>query len=416
MMPIRSSKIKLTKLKSGEVHRGPICVTAGDTPVEIRSDAQEPATIDAGDGPGIVICDRGEVRICNLRIIGTGREHNQACGIRIEASAERQYHNILVDRLDVSGFGEHGLLIHSTAGNSGFKNIRVTNVVSHHNGRSGITIGTDAYPATPHEDVYVGRCAAYWNPGIPGQKTHTGSGIAIDGFRRGTIEYCEAYENGALCDATESGGPVGIWAYNCDRALLQFNRSHHNHSNNQADGGGFDLDGGTTNSVMRYNVSWENDGYGFQLWDFFWGEFRNNRVHHNVSLMDCQRWRNFGAFVIFGRVINGELYHNVAYLSADSPAVEIERWDGTGLRFSENVYLGTGNSQPFSITESPGVGLESSGENFRRETGTLDPEIPNILKAADFRDVYRHARQGSGSNAQWSLGTPTSRKKSSSPA
>ena len=132
--------------------------------------------------------------------------------------------------------------------------------------------------------------------------------------------------------------------------------------------------------------------------------------------MDCQRWRNFGAFVIFGRVINGELYHNVAYLSADSPAVEIERWDGTGLRFSENVYLGTGNSQPFSITESPGVGLESRGEIFRRETGTLDPEIPNILKAADFRDVYRHARQGSGSTAQGSLRTPTTRNKSSSPA
>src|SRR5207237_5634484 len=100
------------------------------------------------------------------------------------------------------------------------------------------------------------------------------------------------------------GGPVGIWAYNCDRALLQFNKSHRNHSNNQADGGGFDLDGGTTNSVMRYNVSWGNDGYGFQLWDFFWGEFRNNRVHHNVSLMDCERWRNFGAFVVFGRVMS----------------------------------------------------------------------------------------------------------------
>ena len=115
-------------------------------------------------------------------------------------------------------------------------------------------------------------------------------------------------------------------------------------------------------------------------------------------------------------MINGELYDNVAYLSPDSPAVEIERWDGTGLRFSENVYLGTGNSQPFSITESPGVSLESRGEIFRRETGALNPEIPNILKSADFRDVYRHARQGSDANAQWSLRTPTSRNKSSSPA
>ncbi len=368
-------------------------MTAGETPIEIRSDAREPATIDAGDGPGIVVHDRGQVRICNLRIVGSGREHNQACGVRIEASATRQYRNILVDGLDVSGFGEHGVLIHSTAGNSGFKNIRVTNVLSHHNGRSGITIGTDAYPATPHEEIYVGRCAAYWNPGIPGQKTHTGSGIAIDGFRRGTIEYCEAYENGALCDATESGGPVGIWAYNCDRALLQFNKSHHNHSNNQADGGGFDLDGGTTNSVMRYNVSWGNDGYGFQLWDFFWGEFRNNRVHHNISLTDCVRWRNFGAFVVFGRVMNAEVYRNIAYLSADSPAVEIERWDGAGLRFSENVYLATGNSQPFSLTESPGVGLESTGDVFRRNVTALNPVVPDILTPADFRDVYRHARR-----------------------
>jgi hypothetical protein len=370
-------------------------VTAGETPIEIRSDAQEPATIDAGDGPGIVIRDRGEVRICNLRIVGSGREHNHACGVRIEASAERQYRNILVDSLDVSGFGEHGVLIHSTAANSGFKTIRLTNVLSHHNGRSGITIGTDAYPATPHEDIYVGHCAAYWNPGIPGQKTHTGSGIAIDGFRRGTIEYCEAYENGALCDATESGGPVGIWAYNCDRALLQFNKSHHNHSNNQADGGGFDLDGGTTNSVMRYNVSWGNDGYGFQLWDFFWGEFRNNRVHHNISLTDCIRWRNFGAFVVFGRVMNAEVYRNIACLSADSPAVEIERWDGAGLRFSENLYLATSNSQPFSITESPGDGFESTGDVFRRHATALNLVVPDILTPADFRDVYRHARRKS---------------------
>jgi len=176
---------------------------------------------------------------------------------------------------------------------------------------------------------------------------------------------------------------------------LQFNKSHHNHSNNQADGGGFDLDGGTTNSVMHHNVSWENDGYGFQLWAFFWGEFRNNRVHHNISLTDCVRWRNFGAFVVFGRVMNAEVYRNIAYLSADSPAVEIERWDGAGLRFSENVYLATGNSQPFSMTESPGVGLDSTGDVFRRNGTALNPVVPDILTPADFRDVYRRARRRS---------------------
>jgi hypothetical protein len=38
-----------------------------------------------------------------------------------------------------------------------------------------------------------------------------------------------------------------------------------------------------------------------------------------------------------------KVYRNIAYLSEDSPAVEIECWDGTGLCFSENVYLATGN-------------------------------------------------------------------------
>jgi hypothetical protein len=285
-------------LKAGQLHRGPIYVAAGEAPVEIRSDGREPASIDAGDGPGIVIRDRGEVRISNLRLIGSGRQNNRACGIRITASASRQYRNILIDRLDVSDFGEDGILIHSTARNSGFKNVRITNVFSHHNGRSGITIGTDAYPATPHEDIYLGRCAAYWNPGIPGRKTHTGSGIVAGGFRRGTIEYCEAYENGALCDATESGGPVGIWAYNCDQAVLQFNKSHHNHSNNRADGGGFDLDGGTTNSVMRYNLSGKRR-LRFPIVGFFLGSVpqqSRSPQHLAVRLPAMAKFRRFRCF------------------------------------------------------------------------------------------------------------------------
>ena len=93
--------------------------------------------------------------------------------------------------------------------------------------------------------------------------------------------------------------------------------------------------------------------------------------------------------------MNAEVYRNIAYLSADSPAVEIERWDGAGLRFSENIYLATGDSQPFSMTESPGVGLESTGDVFRRNATALNPMVPDILTPADFRDVYRRAHRRS---------------------
>jgi len=136
---------------------------------------------------------------------------------------------------------------------------------------SGITVGAEAYPATPHSNVWITNCLAYQNTGIPGLKVHSDSGIVIGGFRRGLIQYCEACENGALCDSTGSddGSPVGIWAWNCDQGVIQYNISHHNHSSNDPDGGGFDLDGGATNSIMRCNLSRHNDGYAFPIWTSF---------------------------------------------------------------------------------------------------------------------------------------------------
>ena len=57
---------------------------------------------------------------------------------------------------------------------------------------------------------------------------------------------------------------------------------------NNADGGGFDLDGATTNSVLQYNVSWNNNGYGYQLYDFFWGPHQNNTARYNVTIDDAK--------------------------------------------------------------------------------------------------------------------------------
>ena len=87
-------------------------------------------------------------------------------------------------------------------------------------------------------------------------------------------------------DATETGGPVGIWAWNSDQVTIQFCKSHDMATANNADGGGYDLDGATTNSVIQYNVSWDNHGYGYQLYDFFWGPHQNNTVRYNVTIGD----------------------------------------------------------------------------------------------------------------------------------
>jgi len=55
-----------------------------------------------------------------------------------------------------------------------------------------------------------------------------------------------------------------IWAYQSDRVTIQFCISHHNRSTAE-DGGGFDLDGGMTNSVVQYNYSHDNFGTGYLI-------------------------------------------------------------------------------------------------------------------------------------------------------
>ena len=80
-------------------------------------------------------------------------------------------------------------------------------------------------------------------------------GTVLFNVARATIEYCKAAENG--WDMPRKGnGPVGIWcACNADRVVIQHCISHHNKSPG-LDGGGFDFDGGVTNSVMQYNYSY----------------------------------------------------------------------------------------------------------------------------------------------------------------
>ena len=54
---------------------------------------------------------------------------------------------------------------------------------------------------------------------------------------------------------------MGIWTYNSNDVLIQYNESYDNKAGH-IDGDGFDLDGGTTNSILQYNYSHDNDGAG----------------------------------------------------------------------------------------------------------------------------------------------------------
>lgn len=84
----------------------------------------------------------------------------------------------------------------------------------------------------------------------PATAWQTISGIIVSATDGAVIEFCHPHHNGGI-NSQNSGGPVGIWAWQSNDVVMQFNISHHNRTGGGADGGGFDLDGGITDSVMQ---------------------------------------------------------------------------------------------------------------------------------------------------------------------
>jgi hypothetical protein len=97
---------------------------------------------------------------------------------------------------------------------------------------------------------------------------HSGSGILISGTDSAIVEYCLAKNNG-WDQPWEGNGPIGIWAYHSNNVIIQHCIAHSNKTNPKGwDGGGFDFDGGVTNSVMQYNLSYNNMGPGYGLYQY----------------------------------------------------------------------------------------------------------------------------------------------------
>ncbi|GAC1420449.1 MAG: hypothetical protein NVSMB67_12980 [Flavisolibacter sp.] len=126
------------------------------------------------------------------------------------------------------------------------------------------------------------------NPGDPSNlSSHSGNGIVVSSCRSVVIQSCIATANG--WDMPRKGnGPVGIWAFEADSILIQQCISYKNRtSKGGEDGGGFDLDGGVTNSVIQYCLSYGNEGSGFGIFQYAGASpWYNNTIRFNISEND----------------------------------------------------------------------------------------------------------------------------------
>jgi hypothetical protein len=299
------------------------------------------ATINGGNYGSFEADSCSFLSIVRLILTGSGRNYgNTKDGLYITNSD-----SLFIDSVEVSGFQHSGIHLQKCSQS------RLTNVFAHDNGFAGIHItGKTAWDSAAYDNqnVYIGYCKAENNPGDPSvTDNHSGSGIIASSVKNGTIEYCEALNNG--WDMLWKGnGPVGIWIWDCTDFVIQYCISHDNKtSEGAADGGGFDFDGGVSASILQYCLSYNNEGPGVGLFEFgatkIW---ENNVVRYNISQDDgvtshasLSIWRGNAG----GTIRNCEIYNNVFYNSNPDGAslCLMNNWSGFNFRNNIFVYNGT---------------------------------------------------------------------------
>ena len=241
------------------------------------SSANGATIINGRDNEALTITGSDYFAITNLTFLGLGRKTgNIANGINL-----MNCKNVVLKNLNISGFQKSGLRLFNCEASE------IDSVYSHDNGFAGILIEGD-YQKGFSKNIHIVNCRADNNPGDPTVlDNHSGNGILVGNSKNVLIEYCSATNNG--WDMPRKGnGPVGIWTYESDSVIIQNCISYRNKTAlNAADGGGFDLDGGVTNSIVQYCLSYENWGSGYGIFQYnSAGKWSNNTVRYCVSIND----------------------------------------------------------------------------------------------------------------------------------
>ncbi|MDB5088402.1 MAG: hypothetical protein JWR09_2396, partial [Mucilaginibacter sp.] len=329
-------------LKSGQTFNGTLLLTKNikgtvQKPVVITSYGPGHAVINAKDSSAIRVYNGGNIKFQRLTLVGSGRKSgNIKDGLAVISS-----NKIEADDLDISGFQKSGLLIYAT------QNIIANKVFVHNNGSAGITV-EGPYQARESKNIKILNCRAENNPGDPTNLTnHSGNGIVVGDCRNVLIDHCTATNNG--WDMPRTGnGPVGIWAYEADSVIIQHCLSYRNKtSKGGADGGGFDMDGGVTNSTVQYCLSYVKQGSGYCIFQY-WGAspWHHNIFRYNISENDGTVSDSQAGLYIWNssddekQFYDCEVYGNIIYNLKVAAISFSEVSKSKGLRFYNNIFAG----------------------------------------------------------------------------
>ena len=348
-------------------------------------------------GHGLHATNAGGLEIRGLEFAGTSlipsitSLANTTNGLFLENTQSFfQQQHVYIDDVVVHGFGQDGINFHATnptINSGGFADVRIINSEVHTNGRSGIVSSVSSasgfvvngskydFEAHAHANFYLANNVVHSTTGKAESSGVSGNGIVLAQVASALIERNVAHHNGGIA----GGGGVGIWTWQANDVTIQFNEAYENDTSDGRDGGGFDLDGGATNSVMQYNYSHGNFGAGYGLFEFGYASaMGGNAIRYNVSEADGAGIAGWGsgprfgddpsmvdfaedsifhnntiinptrqAAIFFGSLEDLGVYNNIFVTSGGNKLVELQDWGpfyAHDLEFLGNTYWSNGSS------------------------------------------------------------------------
>ncbi len=346
---------------AGSLSFGPGQGGSALAPLVIASYGEGKATISAGGGHGISIYNCAGLVIRSLLLKGSGMENNEEGGILAfhDKTIQGFLTNLQLIDLEIEGF-RFGIGIGGQLEEGGFEDVEISHCHVHHVRENGIFSWAEDQGASPmlaHRRWRIRHCLVEQIPGKPDPNQHSGNGIMISSVDTCLIEFNLARYCGQ--HNLHCGGPVGIWAYAASHVVIQHNEAHHISHGTGCDGGGFDLDGGCTHSIMQYNYSHHNAGAGYLIAQYADAPpIHHLTIRYNLSEHDGSQGK-YGGIVLWTsrqgphpQIQDVDIYHNTIFTEASpsSPALAIWDNDYARVRIFHNLFL-TGSS-PVMVDEA----------------------------------------------------------------
>jgi hypothetical protein len=335
-------------------------------PITVGSYGNGRATLDAGDQTGILVTDAGRFTIVDLNLVGSGFTTNVGDGIsfisNLPGVAET---GITVSNVSVSGFGQIGVSFLGTDGSRDFSNVSVTYVTADNNGAGGVQVLAQGNAHT----IYIGHVQANHNAGTA--SSDSGFGILVFGATDVVIERSTTGDNGWL--PGNLGETGGIEAIDDNRVLLQYNEAYSNHRG-ASDGDGVILDT-TTDSIMQFNYTHDNDGGGLFLFAEAGSVSNGNVIRYNISQDDARNMQDFyGGIAIGLDVNNADIYNNTIFVDPSpnsSPSgIRMAGLSGVSIHVRNNIFMTTGGV-PVVSWDGTGTDVVFQGNDYWSGTSPL---------------------------------------------